>query len=55
MLGTFKQTVAAASLEVQRLTAEESTIAGEIASEQARWSDFNQKLEELERALGGRR
>ena len=37
--------------DVQRLTAEESSLASEIAAEQGRWADFNQRLEELERAL----
>jgi chromosome segregation ATPase len=54
MVSTFKSSLAVASAEVQRLTAEETTVAGEITSEQARWMDFNQRLEELERALGRR-
>ena len=54
MLGMFKNEMTAASAEVQRLTAEENTVAGEIATEQARWTEFNQRLEELERALGRR-
>jgi chromosome segregation ATPase len=37
--------------EIQRLTAEEATLAAEVAGEQARWLEFNQKLEELERGL----
>jgi hypothetical protein len=37
--------------EVQRLTAEEAILVQDIASEQNRWTDFNQRLEELERAL----
>ena len=39
------------SRELQRLTAEESTYATEVANEQARWTEFNQRLEDLERAL----
>lgn len=54
MMVMFKQQIASASAEVQRLTAEESTVAAEIGTEQARWNDFNQRLEELERALGRR-
>jgi hypothetical protein len=41
--------------EVQRLQVEESGIAQEIATEQMRWTDINQKLEELERSLSGGR
>jgi chromosome segregation ATPase len=40
------------SSEVQRLAAEEAQVASEITNEQARWYEFNQRLEELERALG---
>ena len=54
MLGMLKGQMTSLSSEIQRLTAEEASLAGDIASEQARWNEFNQKLEELERALGGR-
>jgi peptidoglycan hydrolase CwlO-like protein len=37
--------------DIQRLQAEEATISQQIAAEQGRWSDINQRLEELERAL----
>lgn len=37
--------------DVQRLTTEEATIATDVANEQARWIEFNQRLEDLERAL----
>ena len=37
--------------EVQRLTAEESVYATDVANEQARWTELNQRLEDLERAL----
>lgn len=37
--------------EVQRLQVEESNVAQEIAAEQGRWTDINQRLEDLERAL----
>ncbi len=40
--------------EVQRLQVEESSVAQEIGTEQSRWTDINQRLEELERSLGGR-
>jgi predicted nucleic acid-binding Zn-ribbon protein len=54
MIGMMKRELATASSEIQRLTAEESSLSSDIASEQARWNDFNQRLEELERALGRR-
>ena len=54
MLIMFKTQMASATAEVQRLTAEETTVASEIATEQARWTEFNQRLEELERTLGRR-
>jgi chromosome segregation ATPase len=40
--------------DVQRLTNEESVITQDIAAEQNRWTDFNARLEELERALSKR-
>ena len=46
-----KREIATTSAEIQRLIAEEASISAEVASEQARWNEFNQRLEELERAL----
>jgi chromosome segregation ATPase len=40
-----------AAAEVQRLTVEEAALSAELASEQGRWTDLNQRMEELERAL----
>jgi hypothetical protein len=37
--------------EVQQLLSEEAMLAQDIAAEQGRWSDFNQRLDALERAL----
>lgn len=54
MIAHMKREAARASAEVQRLTVEEAAIGGDIATEQARWTDFNQRLEELERSLGRR-
>ena len=54
MIDNFRREVARASADVQRLTAEESSVASDIASEQGRWTELNQRLEELERALAGR-
>jgi chromosome segregation ATPase len=39
---------------VARLTAEETQLGADLATEQGRWSDINQRLDELERALGRR-
>jgi hypothetical protein len=36
---------------VQRLVAEEAMVAQEMSAEQTRWTEFNQRLEDLERAL----
>jgi chromosome segregation ATPase len=51
MIAVFKGEMSAAAASVQRLTAEESSLAADIATEQGRWADFNQRLEELERTL----
>lgn len=50
-LKVLRRDLAVPSSEVQRLTAEEASLGSEIGAEQARWADFNQRLEELERAL----
>lgn len=47
----FTRQTAQMNAEIQRLTAEEATLAAEVAAEQARWLEFNQKLDELERGL----
>jgi hypothetical protein len=36
------------------LKAEEAELQQQIAAEQGRWTDINQRLEELERTLGRR-
>jgi chromosome segregation ATPase len=46
-----KRAYAGASSELQRLQVEESGVVQELATEQGRWSDINQRMEELERAL----
>jgi hypothetical protein len=53
-LAQLKGDLARKQAQVQRLTAEETMLEQDIASEQGRWSDFNQRLEALERELGGR-
>jgi chromosome segregation ATPase len=42
------------SANLQRVTAEEAAVASELAGEQARWMDLNQRMEALEAALGPR-
>ncbi len=53
-LKELRARVARGRAEVQRLTAEEVYLVQDIAAEQNRWTDFNQRLEELERALSRR-
>jgi predicted nucleic acid-binding Zn-ribbon protein len=53
-LPIVKQDLARATAEVQRLQTEESEAAAQVSSEQARWAEINQRLEELERALARR-
>ncbi len=57
-LPVLKQELARATAEIQRLQTEESDAAAQVASEQARWAEINQRLEDLDRALarvpGGR-
>lgn len=50
-LPIIKQDLARATAEVQRLQTEESEAAAQVSSEQARWAEINQRLEELDRAL----
>ena len=50
-LQQLKRVVTFTESERQRLQNEESLAAGALASEQARWGELNQQLEDLERAL----
>jgi chromosome segregation ATPase len=50
----IKQELARVTAEVQRLQTEESEAAAQVSSEQARWAEINQRLEELDRALARR-
>ena len=50
-LSRVKKDGARTAAEIQRLQAEQSDVAAQVASEQARWVDINQRLEELERTL----
>lgn len=47
----MKKEMARLASEVQKLLNEEAFVNQEISNEQARWTDFNQRLEELERSL----
>jgi hypothetical protein len=47
----MKKQAAAAQANVDRLAAEEIQLTQELATEQARWTDINNRLDELERAL----
>jgi hypothetical protein len=49
-----RRQVALKQAEVQRLTAEETFLVQDISTEQARWADFNQRLEDLDRSLSRR-
>ena len=46
--------VAAAKANVDRLSAEEAQLTADIVTEQQRWMDINQRLDELERSLAKR-
>jgi chromosome segregation ATPase len=47
----LRHELARASSELQRLSADEIAAAGELANEQARWSDLNQRMDALENSL----
>jgi len=51
MSADLKQQLARATAEIQRLQTEEADAASQVTGEQARWTDINQRLEELDRAL----
>ena len=50
-LKQLKIAVARGTLDLQRLQGEEATLSQDLSAEQGRWSELNQRLEELERAL----
>ncbi len=43
-----------AAAALQRATAEEGAVASDLATEQARWTELNQRMEALEASLGPR-
>ena len=51
VLPVLKQELARATGGIQRLQIDESDAAAQVASEQARWAEINQRLEDLDRAL----
>jgi len=51
MLPARKRRLAEHRATVARLTAEEAQLSTDLATEQGRWTDINQRLDELERAL----
>jgi DNA repair exonuclease SbcCD ATPase subunit len=53
-LKNLKMEITRATLDLQRLQTEEATLTQDIAAEQGRWTELNQRLEALERSLGGR-
>jgi chromosome segregation ATPase len=54
MIGEVKREAAMAKSTLDRLTAEEAQLLQDINVEQARWTDINARLDELERALAKR-
>jgi hypothetical protein len=46
--------LADSSTQLERLQNEEHSLGQEIAAEQGRWAEINQRLEELDRALSRR-
>lgn len=53
-LPRMKREAAQTAAELQRLQGDENTLLQDITNEQSRWTEFNQRLEELERSLPGR-
>jgi chromosome segregation ATPase len=50
-LPVMKRELTQRSAELQRLQMEETDVSSQLATEQSRWTDINQRLEELERSL----
>jgi len=50
-----KSALAQRAADVQRLREQEAEQAGTVAAEESRWTEFSQRLDELERALNPRR
>lgn len=54
-LKTARTRAATAHGEVAQLRADEQELIGALSTEQARWSDYNQRLESIERDVAGRK
>jgi hypothetical protein len=52
MASEFDRQLKSSSATLQRLQNEEIAAAGDVSNEQARWTDLNRMVEELERTLG---
>jgi chromosome segregation ATPase len=50
-----KKTMAIAKANVDRYASEEAQLTADIATEQARWTDINARLDEMEKLLSSRR
>ena len=50
-LAVRQKDVGVVGVDLQRLLTEEAALVNELSTEQARWSDLNQRLEDLERSL----
>jgi chromosome segregation ATPase len=55
MLGGLKAQLQAAQAGTTTLRAEQDSLLNAISTEQSRWSDFNNRLDELERSLAAKR
>jgi len=53
-IGSDKRRLASRMSEIHRLQAEEMDVMSQVSAEQARWTDINQRLEDLEAALSRR-
>jgi hypothetical protein len=51
ILAQFRQQIDGAKAAADRWAAEETQLTSDLAAEQARWIDINQRLDELERSL----
>jgi hypothetical protein len=55
VIGQAKREATEGKSRVARLTAEENQLTGDIATEQARWTEINGRLDDLEKLLSSRR
>lgn len=51
MMGGFRKAIAAGADDMQRLQSEEAALQQQIAAEQGRWTELNQRMDALESAL----